>query len=541
MICNKIKIIALMFILAGFSSCDLDRLPETSLTDPSFWKSEADLKAAANYLYTFLPGLPVTNDVWSDDAFGTSSNEISDGTRLTPGSDGFYGTQYRLIRAANNIMEKSTQMEKEGIAQEVIVRYVAEAHFFRAWAYYELFRRYGGVPLILTTLNEDSPILQKTQASREEVLMVIYDDLDFAAEILPLPSNLEPSNYGRITRMAALAFKSEVALFEGTRSKFHGYGDPIKNLNLAKEAASIVINSGEHGLFDSYYQLFQYEGEGMQNRENIIVKIYGSGIDDPIVFHNSQRNLEQGAANPTKALADAYLMTDGLPIDKSPLYGKPESINAVFEKRDPRMSYTFLKEGDEYIGTQLKFLRPSLSFQKTGFANRRYINPNDWDNQKSFIDYPILRYAEVLLNYAEATYEIDESISDDDLDKSINKLRDRSGVGMPSLTNGLVDANGLRMREEIRRERRVELALGGQRYWDLMRWRTAEIELPKAVLGNYYFNEFGVQVIPPVNAENYILLQTADRRSFDSSKGYLWPFPTDQIALNPALKQNPGW
>ena len=538
---KKIKIIALMFVVVGISSCDIDRLPETSLTDPSFWKSEGDVKAAANYLYTYLPGLPATNDVWSDDAFGTSANEISDGTRLTPGSDGFYGTQYRLIRAANNIMEKSSQMVAEGISQEVVARYEAEAHFFRAWAYYELFRRYGGVPLILTTMKEDSSILQETQASREEILQVIYDDLDFAAESLPLPSKLSPSDFGRITKTAVWAFKSEVALFEGTRSKFHNYGDPIKNLTIAKEAASMVINSGEHDLFNSYYNLFQYEGEGMQNRENIIVKLYGAGIDDPIVFHNSQRNLEQGAANPTKALADAYLMIDGLPINKSPIYTGPESINAVFEKRDPRMSHSFLKEGDEYIGTQLKFLRPSLSFQKTGFANRRYTNPNDWNNQKSFIDYSILRYAEVLLNYAEATYEINESISDDDLDMSINKLRNRPDVGMPSLTNGFVDSNGLKMREEIRRERRVELALGGYRYWDLIRWKTAEIELPKAVLGNYYFDEFGVQVIPPVNAENYILLQTADRRSFDSSKDYLWPFPTDQIALNPALKQNPGW
>ena len=538
---KKIKIIALMFVVVGISSCDIDRLPETSLTDPSFWKSEADLKAAANYLYTYLPGLPVTNDVWSDDAFGTSSNSISDGTRLTPGSDGFYGTQYRLIRAANNIMEKSSQMEAEGIEREVIARYNAEAHFFRAWAYYELFRRYGGVPLILTTLNEDSPTLQETQASREEVLQVIYDDLDFAAKSLPLPSNLSPSDYGRITKTAAWAFKSKVALFEGSRSKFHSYGDPIKNLTIAKDAAAMVINSGEHEIFNSYYNLFQYEGEGMKNLENIIVKLYGSGIDDPIVFHNSQRNLEQGAANPTKALADAYLMNDGLPVGKSPIYKQPESINGVFEKRDPRMSHTFLKEGDEYIGTQLKFLRPSLSFQKTGFANRRYTNSSDWNNQKSFIDYPILRYAEVLLNYAEAIYEITESISDDDLDNSINKLRNRPDVLMPLLTNGIVGIHGLSMREEIRRERRVELALGGHRYWDLMRWKTAEIELPKAVLGNYYFNEFGAQVIPPVNAENYILLQTADRRSFDSSKGYLWPFPTDQIALNPALKQNPGW
>lgn len=528
-------------VFLGTTSCDVDRIPETSLTDPSFWKSESDLKSATNYLYTFLPGLPVTTDVWSDDAYARSTNGISDGSRLAPGSDGFYGNQYRLIRGANNILEKAELVVKEGVEQSVVNSYLAEARFFRAWAYFSLLQRYGGVPVILKTLDENAPELQAPQASRDEVLAVIYKDLDYAASILPLPSEVGNADYGRITKTAAWAFKSRVALFEGTRSKFHNYGDPTTHLTLAKDAAQQVMNSSEHELLDSYYELFQYEGDGPGNKENIVVRQYGSSMEDQIASHNSQRNLEQGAANPTKALADAYLMVDGLPIDKSPIYQTPQTIMEVYSNRDPRMDYSFLKEGDEYIGTLPVFTNPSLQFQVTGFANRRYTNIQDWENSRSFIDYAVVRYAEVLLNYAEATFELDGDISDQDLDVSINVVRQRTSVAMPSLSNGFVATNNLNMREEIRRERRVELALEGFRYWDLIRWKTAEVELPKPVLGNFYFDAYGTQVVPPLTDDNYILLQAADRRTFDPEKDYLWPFPTDQLALNPSLKQNPGW
>ncbi|UNY97475.1 RagB/SusD family nutrient uptake outer membrane protein [Zhouia spongiae] len=539
---NKYKYkIFLTLIAIGFLSCEVDRIPETSISDPSFWNTESDLKAAANYMYTFLPGLPVTSDVWSDDATGRGTNGISDGSRLVPGSDGFYSSSYRLIRAANNIIEKSGLVVEKGISQEVVNIYVAEAKFFRAWAYFGLMQRYGGVPLILKTLNENAEELQAPQASREEVLDAIYEDLDFSGVNLQLPSQMNGSDFGRITKTTAWALKSRVALFEGTRSKFHGYGNPNQHLSLAKEAALKVINSNEHELLDSYYDLFQYEGDGPDNKENILVRIYGQSMDNIIVSHNSQRNLEQGAANPTKALADAYLMVDGLPIDVSPMYNTPQSIIEVFENRDPRMDYTFLKEGNEYIGTQPEFTIPALQFQVTGFANRRYISTEDWTNQRSFIDYAIIRYAEVLLNYAEASFELDDQISEADLNISINQLRKRPSVNMPDLTNTFVSSNGLNMREEIRRERRVELALEGFRYWDLIRWKTAEIELPKPILGNYYFAEFGSEVVPPTDENNYILFQSADTRSFDPNKDYLWPFATEEIALNPNLEQNPNW
>ncbi|MFN8356724.1 MAG: RagB/SusD family nutrient uptake outer membrane protein [Spirosomataceae bacterium] len=534
------SILVLIAILTSLTACDVNRLPETQLSDPAFWKTEADLQAAANYLYTFFPGLPFTDDNWSDETYARAPNTISDGTRIATATDGSYNTPYQLIRAANNIIEKAPRAAASGVAAATVDRYIAEARFFRAYAYYSLFQRYGGVPLILKLLQEDSAELQAPANTRDEVLEAIYQDLDFAASKLQTPTQLGTAGYGRISKTAALAFKSRVALFEGTRCKFHNYGDYKKHLNLAVAASKAVIDSKEHSLFANYYNMFQLAGEGRQNRENILVKQYGVSIADNVLTHNAARNLENGSANPTKSLVDSYLMTDGLPTTKSKLYKAPTVSTEVFLNRDDRLSATIMKTGDAYIGSAPVFSISPLVFQLTGFCSRKYFNIDDWTNQRSYIDGILLRYAEVLLNYAEATYELNESISDADLELAINPLRTRGKIA--KLTNAFVTANGLNMREELRRERRVELAVEGFRYWDLVRWKTAEVELVKPILGNFFFKtEFGTATTVKLTSDNFILVQDASFRKFNPAKDYLWPLPVNEIGLNPALKQNPGW
>ena len=537
---NTFKFFILLFVLSLFNACDVDRLPETQLSDPAFWKTEADLTAAANYLYTFLQGLPNTDDNWSDETYARAPNSISDGSRIAPATDGSYNTPYRLIRAANNIIEKGPQAAKTGVSAATIDRYLGEAQFFRAWAYFSLLQRYGGVPLILTTLKENSPELEAPAATREAVVEAIYKDLDFAAAKLPTPKTLGATGYGRISNTAALAFKARVALFEGTRSKFHGYGEPNKHLALAVAASKAVIDSKEHGLFGNYYNLFQLAGEGPGNKENILVRKYGVSLADNVLNHNSARNLENGSASPTKSLVDSYLMTDGLPTTKSPLYTAPVTSIDVFAKRDERLSATIMKRGDAYIGSNPVFSIAPLVFNFTGFCPRKYFNLDDWTNQRSYIDGILIRYAEVLLIYAEAKFELEGSISDADLELSINLLRTRGKIA--KLSNAFVNDNGLDMRTELRRERRVELALEGFRYWDLLRWKTAEVELIKPVLGNFFFkSEFGTATSVKLTPDNFILVQDANFRKFNPEKDYLWPLPINEIGLNPSLKQNQGW
>lgn len=533
------NLIYLVISLCLLSACEVDRISETDLSDESFWKSEADLQAAANYLYTFLPGQLVTSDNWSDDGFGTAPNPISDGSRLAPATDGNFSTPYRLIRAATNIVVKAPLAENAGVPPHISTIYIAEARFFRAWAYFQLVQKYGDVPLILGLLKEDSPELTAPPAPKEEVYDAIYADLDYAIAKLPTPTARGTAGYGRITNTAALAFKGRVALFEGTRSKFHNYGDPGKHLSLAVAAAKKVMQSGEHQLFNSYFGLFQYEGEGRQNKENILVRQYGKNIADNISSYNCG-TLINGATNATKALVDAYLMKDGLPIEVSPQYKAPATFSETFVNRDERLNATVMKAGDPYFYS-VPFQAPALGFHTTAYCPRKFVDSYTVGTGVTFIDYPIIRYAEVLLIYAEALYELNGLISDAELDASINLLRERADL--PDLTNAFVQTHGLDMRTELRRERRVELAMEGFRYWDLIRWKTAETELPKAVLGSYFFkDETGFSTAKPkLTPDNYILLQAAANRSFDPRKDYLWPLPTNEIAINPQLKQNPFW
>ncbi|WP_394994079.1 RagB/SusD family nutrient uptake outer membrane protein [Emticicia sp.] len=537
---SKFKyILSTCLLFLGMTACEVERLPETSISDATFWRSETDLIAATNYLYTFIPGFN-GDDVWSDDAIGLIANSISDGSRIAPSTDGNYNNAYLLIRAANNIIEKSTRASANTSAA-VIDRYVAEARFFRAWGYYNLVQRYGDVPLILKILDDTSPELYAPANKREEIFSQIYQDLDFAALKLPTMASLGTGNFGRISNTGALAFKARVALFEGTRAKFHNYGDAKMHLSAAEAAAKAVIDSKQHTLFANYFDLFQYAGEGLANKENIIVKQYGVSLIDRVLIHSYYRGtIENGNKNPTKSLVDSYLMSDGLPTTKSPLYKTPTTTSEVFTNRDDRLIQTVMKRGDPYIFTKKVFDVANLVFQKTGFCFRKFSNIDDWNTQASSIDRPVLRYAEVLLAYAEAKYELDGTISDADLDLSVNLLRARGKIA--KLTNAFVTTNGLSMREEIRRERRIELAQEGHRYWDIIRWKTAEVELAKPVLGNFFFKtEFGASTPAAVTPDGFILVTAANFRRFDPAKDYLWPLPLNEISLNPALKQNPNW
>ncbi|WP_257667211.1 RagB/SusD family nutrient uptake outer membrane protein [Parapedobacter tibetensis] len=528
-----------LLCVSALVSCTVDRISETELSDGSFWKSENDIRAAANYLYTFLPRLPVVTDNWSDDGYAVQTNNISDGSRLAPAASADFTSPYRLIRAASNLMDKSSLAVQAGVPSNIVDSYVAEAHFFRVWAYFDLVKRFGDVPLILGLLQEDSPELLGPRTPKGQVYEAMYNDLDAAIENLPTPSERGDAGYGRVTHTAALALKARIALFAGTWSKFHQDGDAALHLNLAVDAARYVMESGEHTLFATYFDLFQFNGEGPQNKENILVRQYGKEISDNIVSYNCG-TIINGATNATKALVDAYLMKDGLPIDLSPLYTTPATFSETFVNRDERLNATVMKQGDPYF-YGVDFQAPALVFHTTAYCPRKFVDAFTVGTGVTFIDYPIIRYAEVLLTYAEALYELNQSITDADLDISINLLRARAGL--PRLDNAFVLSHGLDMREEIRRERRTELAMEGFRYWDLIRWKTAETELPKDVLGSYFFkDEPGfLNANPKLDPNNYILLQSAQNRRFDPAKDYVWPLPVNELAFNPQLTQNPGW
>jgi hypothetical protein len=548
-----------MLLVAGCSK-DLDLIPRSNISDATFWKTPADFKLAASYLYPSLQGFN-SYDNESDIAFSTP-NAISNGTYQTTETDGNWNTPYTYIRHCNKII---TKVEAQEDAGPEIKRYGGEARFFRAYNYWNLFRLYGGVQLITEVLDINSEELYASRNSRKETIDFILADLEEAAESLPEQNDLIGQDIGRITKGAALALKARIALFEGTWGKYRSDANADAYLDIAIEASNGVINSGQYTLFtgmgeQSYRYLFIEQGDDAS--ECILDRRYQRDISS----HDFTHVLQMGFYLPTKKLADMYLCSDGLPIDQSPLFQGYNATTSEFQNRDPRMTMTILIPGT--IISQPLYLDPVESWPffpqrnpNTGYTIYKFFSEDPYSNSlqgngnSSSIDFHIIRYAEVLLIYAEATLERNGSISDADLDNSVNIIRQR--VSMPPLTNAFITANGLDMKQEIRRERTIELALEGFRYDDLRRWKIAETELLQDIKG---IKITGSNWTDPViindanknpyadaawqentDADGFIICEKASARSFAPDKHYLRPLPTREIALNPNLEQNPGW
>jgi hypothetical protein len=289
----------------------------------------------------------------------------------------------------------------------------------------------------------------------------------------------------------------------------------------------------------SYLYLFQLQADGKANKENVMARLYAVDMTNSLSYTNISRDLEQAAITPTRAMLDLYLYKDGLPLGKSPLQQPQTNTLSEFVNRDPRAGMTVFNKNLWYVTSAYK---PNYDYTKTGYKLAKWFNATDFNNKRSFIDFALIRYAEVLLNYAEAKYELEGAISDNDLNATINKIRNRgNATAVTPLTNAFATTNGLNIREEIRRERTVELAFEGFRYWDLLRWKAAETELPKAVLGTKYFPAEATAASPTLTTDGYLVTQAANKRAFVSDKDYLWPFPTTEFGYNPNLDPNPHW
>jgi len=560
-----------IFAMAGCMK-NLDLSPESQLADNNFWQTTSDLSQACNYLYTFLNGLSTDDpsglptplqDNYSDKTFGDNSVGFGDGSSVAPATSNEWTNYYKAIRAANNILEKSVTVTGDAAT---INRYLGEARFFRGMAYFELVKRFGDVPYINRTLTASDSMLYTARTARQTVIDSIYADLDFAAYYCPQPDALAAAEYGRITRSAALGYKSRVALFEGTWDKARGISTAQSNLQAAVDAGYTVISEGKHSLYtaqgaESYYYEFQYDGGaagnpvqatvGPQanytystNKENLLVRIYGQNQSNSIASHSFGRSyLDQAHIAPTRVIMDMYLYKDGLPQGVSAYDSSASQTSSLteFRNRDPRM------EMSVYNSTMITPSTGGLIQYTAGinYRYRKYWIVSDWTANVSYVSFNILRYAEVLLNYAEAKFELNNAISDADLDLTINAIRNRATGNdvskLPLLTNAFVNANGLNMETEIRRERTIELAFEGQAYWDLLRWKTAETALPKTILGRKYFAAEDPSGSTPNLLNGYVVLEDASFRTFNASRDYLWGLPTKELALNSNLAQNPNW
>jgi hypothetical protein len=540
-------ILALLIIAFSMQSCNddfLDREPLDAISDANFWQNEEQLLLAVNGTYAYIKGKNTMdmenmgdNTVWPTQtsyrliSSGNYNNDL--GTLNSEWSGAYEG-----IRRCNHFLEN---YEKAAMTNDVLKRrYAGEVRFIRAYLYSYLTFLFGDVPHITAALNVGDDEVYGTRDSREEIVTWILDELTEIAE--DLPESYLSLDYGRITKGTVLGWKSRVALF-------------YEKYDVAEAAAKQVIDMGQYELYPDYYELFVSESDASKNagnRETMLSRIYTTDIS----MHNLSREIQvpdQSARwNPTKSLVDSYLCIDGKTIQRSSLYNE-STYDSLFEHRDPRMKMTILSPGSEWGGrgdgnpentdnsifTSPKFNQNRQgSVTPTGYYFNKYC---DLDAVPTYNrdenDIIIMRYAEILLNYAEAKLE-QGTLTQADLDQTINLLRKR--VDMHPMIISELEDWGMDLKEEVRRERRIELVLEGQRYFDILRWKRGDL-LARDIKGlkkEFIIRQDDVTSVP-TDEDGYIIFLTGN--TFDESKHYLWPIPLAQRDLNPNLSQNPNW
>ncbi len=549
------KIVYILFVtVLTLGSCQkdfLERPPLDELVDETFFKNEEQLLLALNGCYAYLKGKnTVDMENLGDNTLNSSQN---DNLRISTGNyntdlgvlNSEWANAYDGIRRCNAFLENYQKAEGR---QTVKDAYASEVRFIRAYLYSYLTLFFGDVQLIKKTLLITDPEVMGTRNKKSEVVDFILTELQEASVNMPLTQT--GTTLGRVTRGAALALKARLALYN-------------QRYDVAEKAAKDVMDLGIYQLYTAgtpataYNDFFTYKGKikNSANKETILARIYST---EALAYHNMSREAQvpdqASRWNPTKSLVDAYLSSDGLPIEKSPLY-KETTYADVFNDRDPRMKQTILAPGAAWGGRQdgrnetstanwgtyttPKFISNKLgSVTITGYYFTKYVELSTVGLVgRDENDIHLIRFAEVLLTYAEAKLERG-TLTQADIDLTINKLRDR--VGMKRMIIAELALNGMDLRTEIRRERRVELALEGQRYFDIIRWKQGSLLAAdvKGIKKSMATRPSDVSNLP-ADAQGYIIANSG--RIFVSPKNDLWPISLTQTERNPNLGQNPGW
>lgn len=606
----------------------MERYPQDQLTDESFWKTETDLKLMLNSLYPlYIIGhgsgwsdskTPVLNivgsplmygDVYSDNCVKTGNEARSlAGELIVPtGASADNGWYWWNLRKVNFFLNRYDRAE---ISQEKKNAYAAEAYFFKAWDYYQKVLYFGDVPWLTRDLNVDSEELYDARTPRAEVMDSVLMCINKAVEWLPEKDAQEDE---RLNKDQANFLKARICLFEGTFRKYHTEAGLQETANKWLEEAVKASESliGKYSLYkngeETYWKMFATT-DLSNNPEVVLARNY---LENK-VGHAAQRYFNQNNSNrqsmgATRGLIDEYLCIDGRPIytggsdgnyEKNPNfpgYGKWTEL----ENRDPRLTQTVCRPGEHvtvYEGgvvdkeaNGIKY--PDLNYNSSGSTVTGYRIIKHWMGDKVEEDRTTqgiqaaieFRYAELLLIYAEAKYELNGTLSQSDVDLTINALRERAGFDFEKyptakLTVGQeptdprldkiyadkLDYTVSPLLREIRRERRIEMAIENRRYEDLMRWKAGNL-LTVPLRGMHFLTVQdlydGTHTEKPEKAQQVELNKTVfvDDEGFlicypkspyqNTIKGtlpwddyrYYWPIPKEELIMNPNLVQNKGW
>ncbi|TCC82906.1 RagB/SusD family nutrient uptake outer membrane protein [Pedobacter hiemivivus] len=534
----------LVLMVAGLlvTGCvKLDVTPTNKFTDETYWTSEDKANSVLSMAYRqmFSSDYFMANEILSDNVYNGygTSNEKLIATGLADVSNGRFesewGATYGGIKTCHTFLANVDRITS--MSQLLRDRRKAEIRFIRASLYLELTTWYGDVPHFIADI---TPEQAKTIARKPQtqILEWVHKELDEVAAILPSREEYAAADNGRITRGAAMALNARAYLYENNWTKVAEYTDKLINSS----------TYGTYSLFSNYEELFWAKNE--YNSEIILsmqyvpeLRTWGNLVDFAPMSTNARLNL----AGPTQGLVDSYLMKNGK---------KWTASDPAYAGRDPRMGATIAYDGSKWTNRSGviydivihpdgpaptdgrksdKYTGPGSTQTATGYYYRKFCDPTPssytgggWDSN---LNLPLIRFADVLLMYAEAKNELGQ-MNSTIWDQTIKKLRQRTGFDNTGDALDLPSNDPNVLREVIRNERRCELALEGLRVFDIRRWKTAETVLTQQPRGAKFDKSSGTY--------DYIKLPAG---SFSRNRDYLWAVPRKERLLNPNLSQNPGY
>lgn len=541
---NKIKYLAVSFIGALlFAGCNpMENAPTNKFTDDSYWTSPEKAQRVVNMGYSqmYNAGRMWADESLSDNLFEGRSNTdqrlIRNG--LADPALGLFANEwkdlYGGIKTCHVFLEKNHLVSMDAVQR---ARMIAEIRYIRAAIYFRLTEFYGDIPFFTEDITlEESKTISRTP--RATVIQFIHEELGEILDQLPAKEELKSEERGKITKGAVCVLQARVYLSDSDWSNASKYCDYLINQQ---------SKYGSYSLFQSYPGLFTQENE--YNSEIIMdygyvpnLKTWGE-MNDMAPLSSGARL--SGRA-PTQSLANNYLTMNGKTIDEDGTYDE----NNPYNNRDPRMTgtivydrynwsqnindgstgkYIYIKpKSDPDQGSAIDEYRGGSSNQSvTGYYVRKYFDLKHESGLASAINIITMRYADVLLMYAEAMNE-QNKMTQDIWNQTIRLIRVRAGFTKEEAL-AYPNKSQVEMTQIIRRERRSELALEGLRWFDLKRWKVGTENLNGFVYGAKFQN----------NNREYIRL---DNRRFNESRDYLWAVPQAQIDLNPNLRpNNPGY
>ncbi len=569
MINYKYSLFSLISMALAFSACQkLEDRPLEKITEEYLWDSKDSLGTNASYflnnIYGDLPNgynrIGTTTgqydllDAATDDAVPSADNTAI--ARFTNGGyspinngDDSWSANYSSIRKCNLFVANFPKVNLKKSDPAIFIQgqyWKAENRFLRAMFYYELVKRYGGVPLLgdrVLTIDDD---LRLPRNSFDECVNYIVSECDAIADDLrpdPIPSG----DYGRITKSIALTLKAKALVLAA--SPLNNPANDLGRWRKAKNALADVIRTGVYSLEPSFANVF------LVRKNNEVILAYQRALTFDVETNNAPvgyvngSTTSRGRTSPTQDLVDAFPTRKGLPITedlKSASNPTGYDANNPYANRDLRLDLTVFHNGSGWLGRPVETFnggrdRPGGSAvqTKTGYYMRKFMA--DFSTATAYANqthnFPIFRYADVLLLFAEAKNEVDgPGTGADSVYLYLRQIRARAGIteGTAPNTYGLADGlSTAQMRDVIRNDRRVELAFEEQRFWDLRRWKIAENVYNKPL--------HGIRITGTGSQLNYQVEELNIPFQFFAPKMYRYAIPYSEIAKNPNLTQNEGY